>query len=385
MAFPTSRFPTWATDGGADVTDPGTSKQATGWEEAEAPAADHTNWLLNNLGEWIVFLHDAGASHRAFDTIDNQTGTPWDDSTPTGISVQYLAPLNTWYAAVIDDVSGDVWVYQSDDGGVTWGTGTNLVTSGAATISQFATDGTKLGIIVDDVFYRSPSKAITGLVTEGTIGAATDTAGALIYDSTQAVWVAGVNDNTTKGLVYTTPDTVSWTLRHTMTASDDILNIGINAAGYAVLVSDTQVTRYAADTTGTWTAGGTTPGVSANGGYSAGAGIFWAASAADGSLSFSADGTSWADTGFNVELLIDTPRFLFIVDNTAADGVTYAIRNATSGTVLDLNHLGELRRDADADIVSLPTPDGGKQVFEGSSSTMVWSWGSTFKQAESRF
>jgi len=53
---PTVRSPTWADDGGADVTDPGTSKQATGWVEGEAPAADHTNWLLNAQGEWLDYL-----------------------------------------------------------------------------------------------------------------------------------------------------------------------------------------------------------------------------------------------------------------------------------------------------------------------------------------
>jgi len=53
MAKPTVRSPTWATDGGADVTDPGSSKQATGWVEGEAPAADHTNWLHRTRGEWL--------------------------------------------------------------------------------------------------------------------------------------------------------------------------------------------------------------------------------------------------------------------------------------------------------------------------------------------
>lgn len=55
-SLPTTRVPTWATGGGADVTDPGVSKQADGWDTGEAPANSHFNWWKKTVGQYIDFL-----------------------------------------------------------------------------------------------------------------------------------------------------------------------------------------------------------------------------------------------------------------------------------------------------------------------------------------
>lgn len=54
MAKPT-RLPTWATDGGALVADPGIAKQAQGWA-VEIPAVNYENWYKNLVGQWVTYI-----------------------------------------------------------------------------------------------------------------------------------------------------------------------------------------------------------------------------------------------------------------------------------------------------------------------------------------
>lgn len=56
---PSESIPTWATDAGADVTDPGSAKRAAGWLLGEAPAHDHVNFLDNVRGAWAAYFEQA--------------------------------------------------------------------------------------------------------------------------------------------------------------------------------------------------------------------------------------------------------------------------------------------------------------------------------------
>ncbi len=53
---PAVRLPTWATDVGAQINDPGTGKQATGWLPDERPPAQFFNWWKNSAGQWVESL-----------------------------------------------------------------------------------------------------------------------------------------------------------------------------------------------------------------------------------------------------------------------------------------------------------------------------------------
>lgn len=55
---PTVRQPTWATDGGADITDPGAGQQADGWDVDDKPPAGWMNWWKNAVGQWTDYFED---------------------------------------------------------------------------------------------------------------------------------------------------------------------------------------------------------------------------------------------------------------------------------------------------------------------------------------
>lgn len=60
MAKP-SKIPTWATDGGAAVTEPSAGKRAAGWI-VERPSHRYFNWLFNMIGTWLGFVDSQFAS-----------------------------------------------------------------------------------------------------------------------------------------------------------------------------------------------------------------------------------------------------------------------------------------------------------------------------------
>lgn len=57
MAKPSDTF-NWA-DSGGDVVEPTSGKKDRGFVVREEPAAQHLNWLLGVIGEWLQWLDDA--------------------------------------------------------------------------------------------------------------------------------------------------------------------------------------------------------------------------------------------------------------------------------------------------------------------------------------
>lgn len=47
---------------GAEISEPGTAKQAQGYVAGEKPSAGHFNWLFNLVTTWIVYLSNGGAN-----------------------------------------------------------------------------------------------------------------------------------------------------------------------------------------------------------------------------------------------------------------------------------------------------------------------------------
>jgi hypothetical protein len=156
MARPTVRLPTWATDGGADVTDPGASKQDDGWIESEAPAADHTNWLLNNIGQWLSWFDQIKPvlAHLAPDDWYDSTAQVSD---PNGIS--FADDGSRFY--VTEPTSTKIYEYTTS---TDWQLAGSTYASSDYTVGedtdigppQFNADGTKMFVmgINDKTIYR---------------------------------------------------------------------------------------------------------------------------------------------------------------------------------------------------------------------------------------
>lgn len=67
MAKPSTDFPTWATDAGADIDTPPTQQQDLGWVEEDIPPAGWINWFWNLIGAWINWL---STTLPVFDTLE---------------------------------------------------------------------------------------------------------------------------------------------------------------------------------------------------------------------------------------------------------------------------------------------------------------------------
>jgi len=59
MPTPPAEIPRWATDSGATVTTPVSTKQDSGWVGTEKPPAGIFNWLGKWTYEWIAYARDA--------------------------------------------------------------------------------------------------------------------------------------------------------------------------------------------------------------------------------------------------------------------------------------------------------------------------------------
>jgi len=84
MAAPTSSVD-WATDGGAEVSEPSAPQKATGFVHAEKPPAHWINWILKNLDEWIKWIMELiGLSHDVLTGEHLTDGTTIENYTDTG-------------------------------------------------------------------------------------------------------------------------------------------------------------------------------------------------------------------------------------------------------------------------------------------------------------
>jgi hypothetical protein len=321
MAIPTSRFPTWATDGGADVTDPGSSKQATGWVEGEAPAADHTNWLHNARGEWLDFIWRS--------TLPTVIGTNLVDknTSPFGtdvfnITLVWEPTQDKFYASVVETASTDWIAYESTDG-ITWSGGTTVDVSYLGTPAPaeiaYCPDNSKIGAVTDAGFHLSSSNSVSGFSTTptGTTGFTSGATG-LVWDDTNNLWIACGTLTGTDGYIKTAAAAgVTWTQRDTE-ASAVPLSIAHDRAGQTVVVyGGTDLIQYSSNGT-TWTR--QTTGMSkvfTDAWWCPFASVFVAATDA---LYWSADGDVWALCPFGaVDEVIVCEDFLLFIDGTSKE------------------------------------------------------------------
>jgi len=73
-----SQLPSWATDGGSLIQDPGAAKRAEGWK-VEIPPVEFFNWWQNNVGQWVEYfdgeVDKVTQIQGLYDAIVSPTGT----------------------------------------------------------------------------------------------------------------------------------------------------------------------------------------------------------------------------------------------------------------------------------------------------------------------
>ncbi len=337
MAFPTIRFPSWATDGGADVTDPGSSKQATGWIEGEAPAADHTNWLHNTRGDWINYLFESLAPYIAHSSRVLSGSRPWGTSTHSRWIGQYLHALDRFYAIEDNSAASDAITWDSTDG-ITWSSSTTI-DSAVTEISNFTDDGTNLYVIADNVLYRSTTGLVTNLASFDTLPAIAGTGCGLVYDKVNSRFIY-----TADGTIYSSADGLTW---DSYTVPDGPMTLAHNPqTGFTVanqIDSGTLIGDFFYSTDGgviwaTDTSGTTMDNMI----YAASCQCFVGRDSSTGVLRCSRGddvAALWDDMGIEADAFVNTPEFLYMWNDTGTDDHKgwYAFRNRAGEDVASIN------------------------------------------------
>ena len=140
-----STLPTWATDVGAVIADPGSTKQATGWVSPEKPSDGNFNWWMNLVGQWITnFVQGDGSTPVNRTTGTTYTATAGDFVTLGGTSA--TAPFTLTLPTGVEgdvvkfkDVNGNLSQYPLTIGGTIEGQTNLLVTRDRMEITCYRT------------------------------------------------------------------------------------------------------------------------------------------------------------------------------------------------------------------------------------------------------
>lgn len=222
MTLPTlpTREPGWATDGAAIVTDPGTSKQDTGFVTGEAPAADHVNWLLNQQGAWLETLAASNAGMIAAKRMRQTDSDPFNDGGGTlwQSYTVYDDLGDHWYHSYIEGTGGDYYAYDSADG-QTWTAGklVDTVVGASRSCARVVTNGTLCATAADATFYLSTDLTAANLASKGTFNSIT-----LVRDvgySTQSSKWLATGWNSTNGYIESSTDGITWAVEYSGGAS----------------------------------------------------------------------------------------------------------------------------------------------------------------------
>lgn len=205
------REPGWATDSSAVVTDPGTSKQSTGWISGEAPAADHYNWLMRNQARWLEYLADGSALNIAAKRMRETDSNPFSATADIDRGfITYDRESTYWYASLVETIAGNHYAYDSADG-QTWSTGklvdTSLVQGGAGT--RCVTNGTKVAVAADNTFYLSSDLTVANLSSSSTFNNITRVFD-LVWSPVSSRWIA-TGWNGTSGYIESSTNGTTWT------------------------------------------------------------------------------------------------------------------------------------------------------------------------------
>lgn len=180
------RLPTWATDGGSEINDPGPTKQAAGWINGEAPPAGMWNWQQNLVGQWVDYLSTISrpSLQTALQNLKRTATQPWNTSA-TYYKLQYLPGLGRFYMAQFVS-AGNTTAWDSADG-ITW-SGPTVVEAASAGCSQWVEKDGELYIAIDQKVFKSATGLVTDLVNVAATGTP-DTATGMVWDSVNELFL----------------------------------------------------------------------------------------------------------------------------------------------------------------------------------------------------
>lgn len=242
-------LPTWATDGAADVADPGSAKRAAGFLKGEKPSAGHLNHQLNLYGQSFESLFDLLGPQLVIGALNRTSIQPFGEDILT-TRIRYDSLADRWYAGISENVSGDGLAYDSVDG-ETWSSG-KLIDSGLLTgsrVSAPVSDGDRVFAHADSLVWRSSNTDVANLSHVGSFTFITKSRG-MVWDEVNQQLIAVGNN-----YIETSPDGVSWTVRLTMT-NDATAVAHDPATGTTVAITDDAIvnTTIYTSTNGTaWT------------------------------------------------------------------------------------------------------------------------------------
>lgn len=301
MAIPTDE-PTWATDGGAEVTDPGDSKQATGFITAEAPAAGHHNWLLNNHGAWLNFLRESMAA-TIFRASAVWTPTIAGDGGGFTYSLNYLPDFGRYYVNIdkggnsdaYDSVDGETWSAQKDisDNGTAIGTAQFFEKPGDAVYCVFGSQKiwrSTTGLVAN-LTQQSPTfTEISAGLTQG------------LYHSGSDKFFAFGNDGI-GDISIESADTIggTWTVEYSPAITGTAAGVATSGASMVANMNNDPTYHYATDPTGAWSQAATLGANLRSVVYNAATGRFWFTTG--GGVAWAPEATpgAWVDTAVAYE------------------------------------------------------------------------------------
>lgn len=321
---PPDNIPTWGTDGGAELTDPGDSKRATGFITGEAPAAGHMNHQLKQIGEWVEAQRKLLAPQMFIKnmTITNDTAFASIGGGVNHCHIRYVDGLSKYIATA--RTSGTVYAYQSTDG-ITWSDETAI--GSFTSVSKMASDGTDMvWFHYEKGLYTSSTGSVTGITSRGTVGGNLRDDIDVVYDPINDYYVAAGDTevwtlNNAVDDVHTPGDWV--TQAAAFTGSSDGMACSTVTGKVVVVMNGAAGGAYSDDGGQTWTESGSYNYSCPI--YSPSAQCFFAYDTANSGLMFAPDKAgslvwtelqSAAGAGIDADRVLVFEDFLIAVENT---------------------------------------------------------------------
>lgn len=376
MATPT-KSPTWADGGSGVVTDPGTSKQALGFANAEAPAAGHHNWVLQGHGEWIEHMREAMMAQLVRASL-LFTGETQSVGIGFGSNMYYLPGEDKWY--VFTDNSGDVDLHESADG-ITWGSATNYIWSCNNVPSNFIETGGSVYTAAGDVGIASSAGAASAFTPETNTFANLTLVHRVMYDATNAVWIAMGSATGAGDIETSTAMGGTWTQRKTVAAAP-MVGVANNGAGITVAIDDANSSFYYSSNGTTWTTDASPTWVPDHVVWNEQMQLFVFFAYGQDDFAVTTDGTDYTEyntsTNGNLQNIINTPQGIAIFPQSGAAGVPTQVQFLRGASDVDrpLNFVLEdffnvASSSAFYDlIISVATAGAG--IHECGNNTLAW-------------
>lgn len=196
---PPDYIPTWATDGGAVVTDPGAAKRADGWLVNEVPSSGVENSLNKEQGNWLAFLQRLLAPQMAWQNIWMQstaedTAPPsWPNDRPEIYHQTYDAILGKHIVTWLDrsgGTAGNGW-YETTDGGLTWVDSQTALPGSPITEGAHGSNGQYIVTASQDDCFVSTTGSVANLayVTDAITPGDAGQVRAILWDPINSIWV----------------------------------------------------------------------------------------------------------------------------------------------------------------------------------------------------